>query len=147
MQFRKFTQKDFPVYQTWFEKESINRFLGPNPDEAWLQHILKEEEGIQYAVYEEAQLLAVVGLIFPTSKHPYFVVTDIVIDPKKQTRGKGRSVMYQLLKKHPVDENIHYKTYVDNENIAAQSFFKKLGWQLENIEADEDGMLCFEYYK
>ena len=59
MQVRKFQAIDFDTYQSWFSDELLNQHLGPAPDDEWLNHVLTDTTGVQYAFFDKDQLVGV----------------------------------------------------------------------------------------
>ena len=143
MTVQKFKIAHFSTYQLWFQDELIQAHLGTQPDKEWLDYILKDKEGAQYTFLEGQKIVGVMGIIFPDKDHPYYFITDIVVNPKRRRQGIGAEMLYLLQDLHPLTLGQPYKAFVDIKNKNAQLFFKKLGWHLERELPDKDGMLSF----
>ena len=144
MQVRKFQAKDFETYQSWFSDELLNRHLGPAPDDEWLNHVLTDMEGIQYAFFEKDELVGVIGIVFPGKAHPNYYITDIAVRPILRKKGIGAKMLMLLQNLHPSQPQQVYIAFVDIKNKNAQLFFKKLGWHLVTELPDKDEMLTFK---
>lgn len=141
MEFQLFSSQHFKEYCSWFEDEALKKWLGPKPDDDWLEYVLKDPTGRQYSVFDGKRMLAVIGIVLPTEIHPYCVITDIAVRPKLRGKGTGKIAIHHLLRLHSASI---FKTFVDEKNIHAIAFFEHLNWQkAETI--DEDGMWAFTY--
>lgn len=138
-----FQEAHFNRYRAWFSDPDLERFLGPI-DEDWLDAVLHESDGAQYAFLEQQTLLGVIGIKFPTPAHPYYVLTDIAIAPEYQKKGLGRKLLAALYQRHPVQEAQYWLCYVDKENRAAHAFFRKQGWH-EAPTLSDTAMLAYRY--
>ena len=145
MKVRKFRPIDFETYQSWFLDKLVFQHLGSMPDKAWLDYILTDTTGAQYAFLEKEALVGVMGIVFPDKKHPYYYITDIVVQPKLRKKGLGAKMLQLLQNLHPLSPGQSYKAFVDVNNENAQLFFKKLGWQLISATPDKDNMLSFTF--
>lgn len=141
--FELFTLGRFHEFQLWFRDPDINRHLGPEVDEDWLQHILKDVGGVHYCAIEKKQMVAVVGVVFPTAEHDYFVISDIAVNPSLKRRGYARRVIAKLQSQYLLAHRQHCVAYVDPTNSAAISLFEDCGWFLVSKVPDCDGMLKF----
>lgn len=113
--------------------------LGPVPDENWLNYVLTDETGDQYAVLEGSQLIAVVGVLFPTVQNPYYVITDIAVRPERRDIGVGSRVLGQLTSTQLAGN--YWRAYVDTANANAKRFFLGNGWTGDLATPDDDGMI------
>ncbi len=110
-------------------------------DDEWLEHVMKEENGLQYSVFSGKDLVAVVGMIPPMEKYPDYYLTDFAIKPDLRDQGIGSTVLRELIQLHPL---VSWKAVVNVRNTKASSFFKKNGWSVAE-KPDEHGMLAMEY--
>jgi len=138
--FKKFAEEHFQEYQSWFKDKELKTALG-GVDEEWLNHILHNEEGIDYAVFENEKMIGVVGVLFPTEKNPYYVLTNIAVHHDLKNMGKGAKILECLFQQKDFKSN-YWLCYVAIENISAQRFFKKNHW-IKN-ELVENEMYCFK---
>lgn len=145
MRILKFQTKDFSEYQSWYKDALLQKHLGSTPDLEWLEYVLAETGGCQYSFFENNLLVGVLGVVFPDSKHPHLYITDIAVNPKFRQLGIGAKMLSHFIKKHPLKREQFYIAYVDIKNEPAQSFFKKLGWQLDNKIPNKDEMLTFKF--
>ena len=142
--FNKFKEEDFPEYKSWYADAELNTQLGPM-DEEWLEHVLHEEDGDQYSVYLEEELIAVIGTKHPKPpEYPEYYITDIAVKPIRRREGVGTQVLAEFLQ---LDEFKDYKTwrlYISETNPIAIAFFTKNGWK-QIREVDEHGMMLYEF--
>ena len=141
LDFRPFSRSDYPEYLSWFEDERIDAALGPL-DKEWLEYILSTNEGADYAVYSENDLVAVIGILIATKDRPYSVITNLAVDPRLFRTGIGSAVLAALYRLHPLQLVNRWVAYVAEENRGTQKFFEKNRWvRLEGVEA---GMLTYQ---
>lgn len=126
---RPFRQSDFPVYRRWFEDPWLNRALGPI-DEDWLEYVLNETDGAQYAAFEQKELVAVAGLKWGDPEHPYQVVTDLAVAPHRRRCGIGRQTLTALFRQAGPSAYDHWVAYGSQDNFGARKFLKRLGWSI-----------------
>ncbi len=144
--FQTFDREDFPAYQSWFEDETLNGELGPmHKDDAWLNAVLAKTNGLEYAVYEGDELVAVVGIDFPTNKYPAYYITNFAVKPALKNQGVGSAVLKELIRLHASDVEEPWITFVNPKNVAGQSFFIKNGWTCANGKPDKDGILEYVF--
>ena len=143
-QLAHFQKRHFQTYQQWFvEDAELNRFLGPM-DEEWLEHVLHEQHGYQYVWEAQGQLLAVAGIHLPNAEHPYYVLTDISVNPLLRRSGTGSMMLRFILTAHPPEGNIYWVTYVDCDNKVTQEFFSKQSWSVEEALSSAD-LIAYRY--
>lgn len=152
LDFKLFKKDDFAEYLSWFQDPSLNAFLGPmEENDEWLTHILKElneeteDRGCTYSVFSNANLVAVVGVAFPTSKFPCYLLTSIAVKPDLRKRGFGKLVLNTIIDLLPTKEGQNWQAQVDEKNIIAKSFFENSGWKTVIEPSDKDGMYLLEY--
>lgn len=127
MEFRRFQRDHFPVYRSWFADPWLNAALGPM-DEAWLEHILKEDSGAQYAIFEQGQMVAVLGVVWANEQQQYHTITDLAIQPSQRRKGLGGKILHQIVGQLKVPESKGWITYVAAKNPKAIDFMKKSAW-------------------
>lgn len=140
MKLELFREDHFQEYQSWFTDIELNKRLGPI-DKDWLDHVLNEENGRQYAFTDGKKLVAVAGIILPNGLHDYYTLTDMAVCPKFKNQGLGSKVLKQLIEMYH-SENKSWKAHVDHDNEAAIQFFKKNGWSSDHT-LDNENMICF----
>lgn len=126
---RPFQRSDFPVYRRWFEDPWLNRALGPI-DEEWLETVLNETDGAQYAVLKDKELVAVTGLKWGDPEHPYQVVTDLAVAPHRRRCGIGRQTLTALFLQAGPFNYDRWIAYVSPDNLGARQFLTRLGWSV-----------------
>lgn len=141
--FLKFKAEDFSEYKSWYKDAFLNRELGPINNK-WLEHVLKETDGCEYSVFRGNELVAVVGIKYPTEKYPDYYLTDLAMKPDLRNQGIGSEVLNELMRLHPLKSRQSWKAVVNVRNIKAAGFFKKHGWTVSN-KPDEHEMLAMQY--
>lgn len=140
LEFRTFERSTFHEYSSWFENPKIRKALS-FVDEEWLEYVMTNDEGVEYAIFENQKLVAVLGFVKPTSDYPMYGLTNLAVNPSYFQQGVGSKVLAQLLILHPPTDTNYWMAYVDIKNDAAQGFFKKNDWQRGGQEED---MIRFE---
>jgi GNAT superfamily N-acetyltransferase len=138
--FSTFRKEDFSEYLSWYADAELNLHLGPmKENDGWLHAVLHETDGKHYSVFDDGQLLAVVGIIFPAPKHPEYFITDFAVNPSHRSKGFGSAILHQLIRMHPLKKGQMWKAVVDVKNPKAKTFFEKNEWQSSG-RSDEYGM-------
>ncbi|MEN0003398.1 MAG: GNAT family N-acetyltransferase [Bacteroidota bacterium] len=128
MTLRPFRRSDFSTYQQWYDDAQMNDALGP-VDNAWLEYVLSENEGKQFSMLQQEELLGVAGIIWPTQLYPVHYITDLAIAPSHQGKGYGRLLIELLSKQSRPSSNV-WKAFVMRNNPAGKAFFLALDWHL-----------------
>jgi len=76
IQLRSVRRDDWEWIQKWFRDERLNNELGPI-DEAWLEYVLGEKDGVELIAEENRSPVAIIGVLWGTKENPFHVVTDI----------------------------------------------------------------------
>lgn len=143
MELHPFQAGHFQDYADWFEHRAIESALG-HIDEEWLHHILSNPEGIEFAALQEGRLVAVVGVTYPNTNHPYWVITNLAVVPERFRQGIGTLVLDGLFQKISLQAGEYWVTYVHFTNFSALNFLKKNGWKA--VPGEAEGMIRFEYH-
>ena len=143
MKFVNFSAQHFEEYQAWFADPTIRKHLGEAVTPEWLDFVIKDKAGQQLCVLNGDELVAVVGIVFPTQRVRNYVVSDIAIRPELRGAGIGRFVVESLLARFGLASDECWEAYVDQENSAAFSFFQAINWRLKFQTPDQDGMFVF----
>ncbi len=136
----KFKEEHFEEYNSWFTDGELNQALGGVDDE-WLNHILQNKEGIDYAVFQNDKMVGVLGILFPTAENPFYVLTNIAVRPELKKKGLGSIMLHELIQ-YEKKKARYWLCYVAVENRAAQHFFEKNNWTKD--DEPEDGMYAFK---
>lgn len=128
----KFSEAHFEEYASWFDDVYVANALG-YIDQEWLQYVLTSELGAECVGIVEGELVSEVGIVFPSSEHPFYVITNIAVNPKSYVQGWGRKTVERLLSIYGETDN-GWKCYVSLSNKDAQVFFEKLGWKRMEVE-------------
>lgn len=139
----KFAEEDFPEYRSWYDDAELNLRLGPMDDE-WLECVLNETDGRQYSVFEDEELVAVIGVTFPAADHPACFITDLAVKPSRRRHGIGSRVLAELMTLHRLEPGQTWNAVVDVKNAGARRFLEKNGWRCVTPTPDAHGMLALE---
>lgn len=136
IELRRLTVDDFPIYKSWFSDSQIDRFLGPVWTQQELQIVLNDESGQELAGFLNDELVAVVGIVCADDEHPYYGITQLVVDPKRQGLGIGSAMLHAVRKHFPVSAGQYWICYIDEANQRARQFFAGHGWQFASKDAE-----------
>ncbi len=143
LKFERLCSEYFDEYNSWFENESIKKALY-SIDQEWLEFVLNDETGVEYAVFLDGELIAVLGVEFPTDEDPYFAIKNLAINPSKFRRGLGSQVLTELIKLHVLKEEESWVAFVELNNLVAQKFFEKNNWKRVEDSDEGDAMIRYE---
>ncbi|XZG70461.1 GNAT family N-acetyltransferase [Chitinibacteraceae bacterium HSL-7] len=135
---RRFLPADLPEYAAWYADDWLDNALGPVPDAEWLECVMSDEGGIQFAVERDGALIAVAGVCLGTTVHPYYYLTDLAIQPALRRSGLGAEVLRSLCSLSELAQWPSWRAGVSPDNPGALRFFTQLGWvELPAGEGDE----------
>jgi len=97
LKFEKFKSEYFDEYKSWFRDDVIEKALY-NIDQEWLDFVLSDKSGMEYAVFLDGELIAVAGIEFSTENAPHIAIKNIAVKPSKFRRGLGSMVLNELFK-------------------------------------------------
>ena len=140
---KPFQSSDFPTYQSWYQDSTIARWLG-DIDPPWLEYVLTDTSGSEYAFYREGALVGVIGIVLPDGENPHPAITNIAVQPEHVRQGIGSAMLRELIYGEPGAEFAAWFTFVDVDNVAARAFFTASGWRQAG-EADEHDMVRYTY--
>lgn len=144
--FTKFKPQDFAEYQSWFKDPELNAHLGPmEENDPWLDYILTNNEGVEYSIFNEHQMIAEVGILFPNQQYPSYYITNLAIKPGLRNQGVGSKVLKALINLHPLKGGESWKTAVNANNPKARSFLEKNGWIGLSSTPDDANMYDYEF--
>ncbi len=127
MLWTRFDRSHFEQYLSWYKDPELNRWLGPM-DEEWLDAVMNEEDGIQYAIFDNDEFVAVLGITYGSEQQPFTVITDIAINPAQRRKGIGSRILAELNRQMPDIKLDNWVVYIDPKNHKALTFFKKHNW-------------------
>lgn len=129
---RLFTSADFAAYKAWMADEELRNTIGDVDDE-WLAHVLSDEDGADYVAYMGGELVAVLGIVLPTTTDNYYVVSNIAVHPARRGQGIGRAVLARVMALSG-KRGAAWVAYVSVGNKGGQAFFEQMGWAGEREE-------------
>lgn len=144
MRYARFQQADFAEYRQWFSDPDLNKHLGPM-DHAWLDYVLTDTTGMELSCFQGGELVAVVGICYPTAEHATYVITDLAVNPALRGTGIGRTVLEQLVRADELAATPVWLAYVMADNPGAKAFFERLGWTCIAVPSPTDDKYTFTY--
>jgi ribosomal protein S18 acetylase RimI-like enzyme len=138
-----FSQAHYNEYLSWFDNPFIKKALG-SIDEEWLNYILKDQSGKEYAFILNEKLVAVAGITYPNLTHPFYVLNNLAVNPGYQRKGIGQSVLQLLFQLHQLEATEYWAAYVHEGNGPAQDFFQSNGWKKAQHIMTKDKMIQYE---
>jgi len=144
--FKRFEKENYEEYKRWFQNDAIKNVLY-SIDVEWLDFVLKDETGVEYAVFSEEEMIAVIGIELPAQDHPEYAIKNIAIEPSRFRQGLGSLVLEELVNLHSLKATESWIAYVENNNIAGQHFFEKNGWIRMDDNINGEDMIRFEKRK
>jgi len=144
LEFRRFEKNYYSEYVTWFADPELDRRLGPM-DQAWLDAVLAEPEaaGITWAVFCDAELVAVVETGFDPEGQALAIIMAIAVKPALRHQGLGATVLQKLLALHHEQGIDKHIAYVAQDNAPARRLIERVGFVITSSEPDEHGYLEF----
>lgn len=133
VQLRTVRRDDWEWLQKWFQDEWLNNELGPI-DEAWLEHVLRENDGVELVAEERGKPVAIIGILWSTKNNPFHVVSDIAVDPKLRRKGIGRRVLVNVMTWPGHPSASEWIAFVSKENEVAAFFLKSIGWVEDGVK-------------
>ena len=140
---RNFRRSDFLEYYSWFQQPEIAKWLG-DIDRDWLEYILTDTGGVEYAFTHQDRLVAVAGVVLPQTGHPAAAITNLAVCPRLFRRGVGSAVLNLLVQGKRQVDSPSWIAFVARENAAAHSLLTKNGWS-RSEEVPVDDMVKYEY--
>lgn len=144
--FEIFKRKHFQAYKSWFQNKRIRTALY-SIDEEWLDYVLHETDGIEFAVLKGGYLVGVVGITLPKETAPYYVINNLAVHPSHFGEGFGKAILEKLLQRFPLRAEQCWVAYVEKINTDAQQFFAKCNWTRQKFDKKEDDLIRFEKYE
>lgn len=146
LEFRRFQADYYAEYATWFADIELNRRLGPM-DQEWLDSVLAEPaaEGITWAVFRDAELVAVIETGFDPQGQLPTVILGIAVKPSLRRQGIGKAVLQKILALHYAQGRHEHIAYVAQDNQSARRLIESIGFVSTGSEPDEHGYLEFRY--
>ncbi|QTL40393.1 GNAT family N-acetyltransferase [Xenorhabdus budapestensis] len=121
----KFTENEYSEYSTWFNDESVSKFLG-DIDNEWLNCTLNSPEISQLVFYDNNVLIGVVGICLPNIEHNYYTMLEFAVNPIFHKHGYGTRILNYLMNCEEYKKTNTWKAIMSFENKNALSFFRKM---------------------
>lgn len=146
LDFRQFRKDDYQEYAAWFVDPELNNRLG-SLDQEWLEALLsqKETEGMTWAVFRDAELVAVIETVFHPQDRQPAAIAGIATKPSLRGQGIGTAVLKEILSRHQSQGIYDHIAYVASANKGARRWIERIGFRPTAIEPNEHGYLEFWY--
>jgi len=145
LNFRRFQEKDYGEYASWFVDPELNHRLGPL-DEAWLGAVLfQEAEGETWVALRGEERVAVVETAFDPQGCLPTVITGLAVKPGLRRQGIGTAVLKGLLRMHRRSGRLEHAAYISADNEAARRCFERVGFVPLGSQPNEYGYLEFRH--
>lgn len=143
LEFRRFQEKDFQEYASWFADPELDRWLGPM-DQEWLEAVLseKESEGTTWAVFRDEAFVAVAETVFD-SEGRRAATTALATQPGLRRQGIGAAVLEELLDQYRRKGVCKHVAFVHEDNRTARRCLERVGFELSSAQPNEHGYLEF----
>jgi GNAT superfamily N-acetyltransferase len=140
LEFKRFSRECFAEYAAWFVDAELNRWLGPM-DEEWLECVLGEDdsEGETWAVFRDAELVAVVECVFPPSDPTSPIISALATKPALRRQGIGAAALQHLLALHRSRGIAEHGARIAANNAVGLQCAVKAGFVLVSSEPDQHG--------
>ena len=147
LDFQIFKKEDYAEYYSWFKDADLNEQLGPMKanDDEWLIHVLNEKNGCTHSIFQNKQLVSVIGIAFPDNDNPAYGITSIAVKPSLRSRGIGKKILKDVMRLYPLRKGQYWIVHVDSNNQKAKRFFEKNGWICVQTPPENDNMFLLEY--
>ena len=139
MHIRRFHEKDFATYKSWFADPELSANLGPL-DQEWLEYVLNDVTGDQFVAFEKGEMVAVCGVIYPSSSAPHFFIADVSVYPPAKRFGVATRLLNELQTRLDSEKTYSWKASIDRNNLPAIRLVERLGWH-RDPEKDTDDMI------
>ena len=154
LDFKLFIKEDFPEYLSWYEDPELNEQLGPmTKDDEWLSYTINQHNGLTefdgctYSVFQNQELVAVIGIEYPDKEHPIYGLSSIAIKPTLRRMGIGKRIIDRLISLYPLKEKEYWIASVNDKNPKAKLFFESNGWKCVAEPPENNMMYLFQYGK
>jgi ribosomal protein S18 acetylase RimI-like enzyme len=146
LQFVPFRREFFDEYASWFGDAELNRHLGPM-DQEWLECTLAEPEssGVTWAVFRNTELVGVVETKYDPENRLPAGITAVAVKPTLRGQGIGSEIMREVLSRNHVKGLVDRVGYVSPENVRAQRFLEKLGFERIGVEPSRSRYIEFRH--
>jgi len=152
--FKLFKKEHFPEYLSWFQDAELNKHLGPlKENDEWLNYVIREQEGLTenkgctYSVFQNTDLVSVIGIAFPDKEHPTYCITNIAVKPSLRATGIGSRILQNVRNLHLLKKGEYWSAHVDEKNPKAKLFFENNGWDCVTQPPQNNGMYLFVFGK
>lgn len=146
LSFSRFHPNDFEEYLSWFADPELNQHLGPmEANDPWLEYVMSNQEGTDFAVYRDGEMVAEIGLLFPNQENPAYYITNLAIKPELRRQGIGSLVLSAIIILYPLQIGVSWRCFIHKDNHKTKAFLEKTQWKCQNEFPDEAGFLAFVY--
>lgn len=146
LELRRFQLEYYPEYASWFVDPELNRHLGPM-DQDWLDAVLSEpeSEGVTWAVFRDAEMVAVVEIFFDPRDPLSAFITALATKPNLRRHGIGIAVLQMILSYYKHKGILKHVAYISIDNEAGQRCAEKAGFVKVTSKPDEQGYIELQH--
>ena len=146
LSFSRFHPSDFEEYLSWFADPELDQHLGPmEANDPWLNYVMSNQEGTDFAVYKDGEMVAEIGLLFPNEENPAYYITNLAVKPELRRQGIGSLVLSAIIILYPLQRGVSWRCFVHKNNHKTRAFLEKNQWTGQNEFPDEEGFIEFVY--
>ena len=146
LSFSRFHPDYFEEYRSWFADPELDQQLGPmEENDPWLEYVMSNQEGTDFAVFRDGEMVAEIGLLFPNEENPAYYITHLAVKPELRGQGIGSLVLSAIIVLYPLQRGVSWRCFVHKNNHKTRFFLEKNKWKCQNEFPDEEGFLAFVY--
>ncbi|PJI91262.1 ribosomal protein S18 acetylase RimI-like enzyme [Yoonia maricola] len=138
---RPLQRADWGWVLDWFSDPWLNKELGPL-DDAWLEHVLNQPNGIELVATESEQPIGLTGITWSDATSGYHTITSLSVNPAQRGRGIGRKVLDATTRWSGHPKGSGWIAFVTKDNLPPAKLLLSAGW-LEDSETK--GMRKFRW--
>lgn len=144
LRFKRFQREYYSEYASWFIDPELNRRLGPMGKD-WLNAVLcePESEGITWAVFRGAELVAVVETVFDPQNELPAGIPAVATKPTLRGQGIGTVVLQHIIALHKSRGITEHIVCVSVDNAVGRRCVEKVGFVPVASEPDKYGYIEF----
>ncbi len=146
LSFSRFHTNDFEEYLSWFADPELDQHLGPmEANDPWLDYVMSNHQGADFAVYRDGEMVAEIGLQFPNEENSTYYITNLAVKPELHGQGIGSLVLSAIIILYPLQRRESWRCFVHENNPKTRAFLEKNKWKCQNEFPDEEGFFEFVY--
>jgi ribosomal protein S18 acetylase RimI-like enzyme len=146
LSFYRFHPDYFEEYLSWFADPELDQHLGPmEANDPWLDYVMSNQQGTDFAVYRDGEMVAEIGIQFPIEENFAYYITNLAVKPELRRQGVGSLVLSAITNLYPLQSGASWRCFVHENNHKTRFFLEKNKWKYQNEFPDEEGFFEFVY--